>query len=155
MKIRKAKESDAGEISKLITEVVSNNFSGVYSDNVIKYFCEQNSVKNILKKMRQNVKYFVVENKGEIIGVAGIKKNRIVSFHIDVKHQKQGIGKQLMFYIENYAKDNFVKKLKVYSSLPAVKFYQKCGFKVVKKVLHSAPNSDKYVTVLMEKKISD
>jgi ribosomal protein L7Ae-like RNA K-turn-binding protein len=43
-------------------------------------------VKNILKKTRQNVKYFVVKNKREITGVSGIKKNRIVSFHIDVKH---------------------------------------------------------------------
>jgi hypothetical protein len=73
-------------ISKLITEVVSNNFSVAYFDNVIKIFCKQNSVKNILKKTRQNVKYFVVKNKGGIIGVTGIKKNRIVSFHIDVKH---------------------------------------------------------------------
>jgi hypothetical protein len=51
------------EISKLITEVVSNNFSVAYSDNVIKIFCKQNSVKNILKKTRQNVEYFVVKTK--------------------------------------------------------------------------------------------
>ncbi len=38
MKIRKIKKPDIKNVSKLITEVVQNNFSGVYSDKVIKYF---------------------------------------------------------------------------------------------------------------------
>jgi len=106
----------------------------VYSDKVIKYFCDQNSVENIIKKLNNNTNYFVVEDKNKIIGVAGIKKDKIISFHISVKHQGHGIGKQLMRYIKNYAKQNSIKELKVHSSIPAVKFYQKCGFKLVKKL---------------------
>jgi len=153
MKIRKIKKSDIKNVSKLITEVVQNNFSGVYSDKVIKYFCEQNSVENIIKKLNNNTNYFVVENKGRIIGVAGIKKDEIVSFHISVKHQGCGIGKRLMTFIKNFAKQNYIKKLKVHSSIPAVNFYKKCGFKFVKKVTNFVPNGDKYTTVLMKNKI--
>jgi len=151
MRIREIRKADIKEVSSLITKVVLNNFSSIYSDKIIKYFCKQNSVKNIVKKINNGVKYFVVEDKNKIVGVAGVKKNEIVSFHISVEHQKCGIGKRLMLFIKNvYAKKNLVKKLKVHSSPPAVGFYQKCGFKVVKETTHTTPNGDRYTTVLME-----
>jgi ribosomal protein S18 acetylase RimI-like enzyme len=55
-------------------------------------------------------------------------------FAIDTKYRKNGYGKKMMLFIENYAKDNKLKlSLNVHvTNKGAVIFYKKMGFKIIK-----------------------
>lgn len=144
--------ADIVSISRLITNVVLHNFSDVYPKKVIQNFCKNNSVDNIAKKMRKN-KYYVAEHKNKIVAVASLKGNEIKSFHVDVDYQGCGIGKRFMRFLEKHFNRKLFKKIIVHSSIPAVKFYQKCGFVKVKDEIHNIAKVGRYKTVLMEKKI--
>lgn len=153
MKFRRMKKTDIADVSELIKNVVLHNFSKVYSKEVIKNFCQQNSV-DCIKRNMNKIKYYVVEDKNQIIAVAGVVDNVIRSFHVDVKHQGQGVGKKFMKFLEGlYTKHKLFNKILVHSSIPAVKFYEKCGFVRIKREIYTIPCGKKYTTVLMEKKI--
>lgn len=153
MKFRQMKKTDIENVSKLIKNVILYNFSKVYPKEVINNFCRHNSVAYIKKNM-DKVKYYVAEDKNQIIAVAGIMDNVIKSFHVDVKHQGQGVGKKFMKFLERlYTKHGLFNKIIVHSSIPAVKFYEKCGFVKIKHEIYTIPSGKKYTTILMEKKI--
>lgn len=79
--------------------------------------------------------YFLNNKLVGIIGIVAEKKDKYAEVEhvlVDKKYQKKGIGKELMVFIEKYARKNFkfIKELRlsVLVKNPAVGFYEKRGF---------------------------
>ncbi len=148
MKIRKATTKDARKISNLIRKCLTEVNSKTYSKKVIKGLYDFFTPSLILKNLKDRIILIAVE-KINIIGTASLKGDTAFTVFVNPKSHKKGIGKELMGKVENLAKLKGYKKIKVPSSLNAVKFYKKIGYKIVKRI-RSRNHGD---TINMEKKL--
>jgi len=143
MKIRKYKKLDEKEIKELITSCLIET----YKKSPIKKFedFEDYSI------------FYVVEDKGKIIGCAGLEdegKNigKLRRLYINKNFRKNGLGTKLLKKIELFALKKRFNKIILSTNKKlegTIKFYQKNGFKIYKEEAH--PWGGK--RLLMEKKL--
>ena len=93
--------------------------------------------------------YFVAED-GEIRGVLGLKDNELKTFFVDSKFQGQGIGTELIQYVEALIIKRGYSQSKVFSSITAKSFYEKHGYTVVQEDITKI-GSDNLIRFYMEK----
>ena len=85
--------------------------------------------------------FFGYKKNNELVGYVSLKPFFPGHKHCEVywlavkkKYQKQGIGKKLMKYIENYAKKKGFRKICLYTGKnmkSVIKFYKKIGYKKI------------------------
>jgi ribosomal protein S18 acetylase RimI-like enzyme len=134
MTIRKAKKTDLKEIGKLMKEEFSK-----------KPFNERDSMNAILKSLDfyyKTAKIYVADFEKEIAGVLVFQIEQwwegqviiIQDLAVKSKFKKQGIGKRLMNFVENYSGENKIKRVyfETNKKSPAIRFYKKLGYKINK-----------------------
>ncbi|AXH14903.1 hypothetical protein CRU99_10795 [Malaciobacter mytili] len=93
---------------------------------------------NKLKK----TKPFLAILDGKLVGFAEFYNDYIDCFYVDYTFQKKGIGKALLTHIIYIAKQNNIKKIKVDASITSKPFFEKFGFKKVKRNLVKKANEE-------------
>jgi aminoglycoside 3-N-acetyltransferase I len=134
MKIRKAIKNDLNEIGELMLKEFSK-----------KPFNERDSLKDVLKSLNfyfQNAEIYISEVKREIVGVITFRIEQwwegpvivIQDLAVKDKFQRQGVGKELMIFVEKYAKNKKAKRIYFGTNKKssAVKFHKKIGYKIDK-----------------------
>lgn len=134
MKIEKATEKDLNEIGKLMLKEFSKP-----------PFNEKDSLRNVLKSLNfyfQNAEIYISEIDGEIVGVIVFQIEQwwegpvviIQDLAIKEKFQKKNVGKELMNFVETYAKKKKAKRIyfETHKKSSAIKFYKKLGYKINK-----------------------
>ncbi|KAA0000041.1 MAG: ribosomal-protein-alanine N-acetyltransferase [Thermoplasmata archaeon] len=76
--------------------------------------------------------FFVLEDKGEIIGyiIADKKRSLIISIAVHPLHRRKGYGKMLMEHVLKFMKGKVMLHVKK-SNLGAIDFYKKLGFEEI------------------------
>jgi len=92
--------------------------------------------------------FVAVENE-KILGTASLKEDDISTVFVNPNIHGKGIGSKLMDKVEDLAKRNGYKTVKLSSSLTSFEFYKRRGYKKVK-MLHSENFGD---TIEMKKKL--
>lgn len=131
MIIRKARKSDVRKISLMRRKTIRAINSKIYPKKIIEILIEKNSTKNILQKMKERMIFCAFEND-ILLGTIDFEGNKIGGLYVNPKYLKKGIGKKLLDYLETYSKKKGVKRLMLYSTLTAEKFYIKQGYKLKK-----------------------
>lgn len=130
MMIRKAKISDAKEISDFRIKTIEKICFKDYTRKQIKLFKKKHSEKEIIKRIKNREMFCLIDNK-KIIGTISLyNKNTIADLYLRKEYIKKSLGKKLIKFIENYAKKKGVKKLKAYSTITAMDFYKKRGYEL-------------------------
>jgi GNAT superfamily N-acetyltransferase len=146
--IRKFKNEDALEASKLIRKTLSEENSKFYPNSVIKYMYDEFSPKFLIELSKER-DFFVAVEKSKIIGTITIIDDCIGTVFVDPEYHNKGIGTKLMETIEKLAKDRKIEELRLQSSINAIDFYEKLGYKKGVK-----SESEEYgVTYKMNKKL--
>src|SRR3989338_2418262 len=99
MRIRKARLSDAKNISQMICSTIRIVNSGDYSKIQIKVWLNSNTTKKVKESIKNpNKLIFVATDYGGISGVASInlKENELGSLYIRHNIHKKGIGTMLL-----------------------------------------------------------
>ena len=78
------------------------------------------------------------ENKNKIIAVARLQFNsnteaQIRYMAVAGEYEKQGIGRSLVKTLEQHAQNASCKKIVLHARQPAIGFYQKLGYRIIKK----------------------
>ncbi|MFA5953292.1 MAG: GNAT family N-acetyltransferase [Candidatus Pacearchaeota archaeon] len=128
IELKKARKEDARKIYWLKREALIKINSKDYSKKVINLLLEKNSLNEISKKIKEDVIFCLFKNN-LLIGTISITSNKIHGLAIRPSHINKGYGKYLINFIEKYAKKKNIKKLIIYPSLTAQKFYEKLGYK--------------------------
>lgn len=134
MRIRKFREEDATKVCYLVRRNIKEILPDYYSKEVCDYLYDCFSLKKFLKRTK-NRNIFVAVKRKKIIGVIELDEAQIRSFYVNPDYQNKGIGKILYNKIEEIANSKKIKKLFVKSSLNAQGFYEKLGFKKIKKTV--------------------
>ena len=126
-RIRLFRTDDCEAVSKLITRCLREVNSRDYSDEVIRKTIEHFSPDNLLSWF-EGMDTFVAEGDGVIVGTGSIEGNRINSVFVSPDRQSQGIGRELMDYLEQMVCSRGFADVVLRSSLTALDFYDKLGY---------------------------
>ena len=143
--VRAARESDAGDISKVILWALRETNAKDYSADIIRRVEPSFRPAAVLQLMGKR-KVFVATIASRIVGTASLDGEVIRTVFVAPDVQGQGVGRQLMAEIELAARQGGVKVLTVPSSLTAEAFYSRLGFRAVRDSYHGEER-----TIIMER----
>jgi len=133
MTIRGFINDDAAAVSQLIVENLKTVNIRDYSRELMDVLAEHKSPQS-LQKLAGECDAFVAVEDGRILGVAMLYGNRITNMFVHTQSQSSGIGRSLIAHIEKLARTRKISKLSLDSSITALGFYIKCGYRVIRKV---------------------
>lgn len=151
MNIIKATLKDLKEIAELRKNTIEKINSQFLPETDILVLKRLNSYFNLLKRIKK-ADMFCIKEKNKILGTIDLKKNEIKGFYVDYENQGKGIGSKLLDFIENYAKEKGIKKLKLECNKSAYDFYIKKGY-ILKKKKEPSGKLIKRVIYIIEKEI--
>lgn len=128
IRIRRFRDDDALEASELIRKTLTEVNRKFYPKSVIDYLNNEFSPKFLIE-LSKDREFFVAIEKSKITGTITIINDYIGTLFVNPEHHHKGIGTKLMETIENLAKKRKIEKLRLNSSINAVDFYEKLGYK--------------------------
>jgi|SRR3989344_1164164 len=130
MIIRKFRESDAEEVSRLIEKVFIKSIAETFRKKGVRNFLKHETAENVLKRARTRAVMVAVSDR-KIIGVVEIAKDesRIRRLFVDNNYQGKGIGSRLFRKMERVCMERNPKSIKIYASVNAVGFYESMGYR--------------------------
>ena len=134
MNIRQANKNDLDEILNLFTETISEVNNQDYSPSQIEAW--SSGARDIDRWLQKNdEQYFLVtEEEGGITGFASItNEGYLDTMFVHKNHQRKGIAKALIAALIDYASKKQVQEITTEGSITARPFFEKYGFRVVKK----------------------
>jgi len=99
------------------------------SSYLANYDTALNSAENLANRFKTSNINFGAFLNGQLIGVIRGKKSRIINLFIDEHFHNQGVGNNLIKLFEKQATKENSSTIKIRSSLHAVGFYFKAGYK--------------------------
>lgn len=117
-----------GLMHKVIREVNAQDYSSTTIDRYIEYVSEE----IVQEAMLNKADYYLLESE-DIIGVGGIdrEKGYIRQMFISSEHQGEGLGRRIIETLEDEARKRGHTTITLYSTLTAVGFYERMGYKQV------------------------
>ncbi len=126
--IRLIEARDLQRVSALIqnTLLISNlsDYDLEIIGNLIDAF-SQDQLRALAGKRR----IYIYEEDGVLLGTIGLEDGKLYNFFVSPDRQGSGVGGELLDYVEKKAKAEGRQKLTVDSSLTAVAFYRRKGYR--------------------------
>ena len=135
--IRNYKESDAGEVGRLIADTYSEfNLSFASPEERVLFLgpfrharsSERSHIDAIAEVVRSPI-CLVAETNGEIAGILRGRKERLASLFVRKDFHYQGVGRKLVERFEAVSVAQGVSVIRVAATLYAVPFYLKLGYR--------------------------
>lgn len=128
-------KQDCEAVSKMVQETCMESFKLFYPKSWIDYTISRQTPERFWQKA-QSMHFYIAKKGAQIVGCGAIspyfdKKDEcvIVSFYVASKYQRKGIGKKILAHLLQDEIAERSKRIEVASSLNAVPFYIKNGFK--------------------------
>ncbi len=132
--IREYEEKDLNSIIKLFYDTVHFINIKDYTQEQVNVWAPENIDENLWNKSLLKHYSIVFEDNGIIKGFCDCDNEGYIDrLYVHKDFQNQGIGKKLIENVEKYILENGVCKLYSYVSITAIPFFEKRGYKVVKK----------------------
>lgn len=148
MKIRRYQKQD--EIEPLIQRAVEDIEPEYYSGEQQEHLEEVIPEMNVDFAEKDRYIYYVAEEEGEIIGVAGFQKESgtVAGIFVSPDRKKSGIGSKLLKKLEEKAREEGLEEMETLASLEAEGFYRKNGYSVVKERKQNIEGKDIGIKVM-------
>lgn len=151
--IRPFINTDAEEISRIIIKDLTTVNVVDFGEELAKHLSSFYSPEDIIK-YSENDEMYVGEMNSEIAGTVSLDGSRVRNVFVKPALLGKGIGKDLMNFIEDKAREKKKEKLFLHSHLSSAGFYEKLGYKSIEmKTEHFGDMSAQ--TILMEKYLLD
>lgn len=141
MKIRLARDEDYAEIARFRRQTIRNINSQDYSESIIHDWTAQTTT----QKFRENAhkyKRWVAVEKDTIIGFCDHSLECELSrIYVHRNYLRKGVGSHLLKVAEVSLKKQGCKEINLESTITAREFYEKNGYRVVKKSIHTTKNT--------------
>jgi GNAT superfamily N-acetyltransferase len=121
--IRPLSGSDLSQISALIRNTLLVSNLRDYSLETVRAVMASFSTE-ALKELARHREMFVCVEERRLSGVVGLEREEVYSFFVAPDRQGQGVGRALLGFVEDRARQRGASRLKVSASLTAVGFYE-------------------------------
>jgi GNAT superfamily N-acetyltransferase len=137
IKVRQYQQSDAEVVSRLIADTYQEfNLSFLPMEDQAPYLgpfqyarSQDKSHKEEIEKVISAPMVFIAEMHGKVLGVLLGSPGRLHSLFVFGAYHHKGIGRCLVGYFEDECRKLEVENITLQSSLYAVPFYQRLGYK--------------------------
>jgi GNAT superfamily N-acetyltransferase len=116
------------DVYNIVHKTIEEIYPKYYPKKVVEYFHNHHSIENMKCKLPEEYTKIILLNR-KVIGTGSCNKNDIGRFFILPEFQNKGYGKKLLVELELEIKQNNYENITLASSLGAVYFYTKCGYK--------------------------
>ncbi len=127
VKLREFCPDDLTRLLKLIWDTIDVCYRPVYSDEAITHWEDEHNEAEILKDASEGY-ILIAEMDGKMVGTGTFLGKHIKRVYVEPALQGKGLGKMIMTELEIRAKDNGLKEIRLYASVPAKKFYDAIGY---------------------------
>lgn len=154
MEIHFLNKKDTSLVVEIHRKCVSKTNSQKYSPDVIREWLGQISLNNLLNQLGTS-RWCVVREGNRFVGFCqyDIAYGELYQIQVDPEYQGKGYGKHLYQFVENEFNKYRKRQITLNSTLNALPFYEKMGFKKVNDALYSLGRAS-IKMVRMEKAIS-
>ncbi|MCL4299401.1 MAG: GNAT family N-acetyltransferase [Anaerolineae bacterium] len=135
MEVRNFEPEDAEELSQLIVQNLQQVLIKDYSNEAIEALMPFFTPEKLIEDSKQQF-MLVGLLDDELVGIAALDDDRVRNVFVDVARHRRGIGRKLMTVIEAFAQAQHLKKIYLMAALSACGFYEKLGYKIVKRFEH-------------------
>lgn len=142
MKIITYNKNYSKQIAELFTNTIHKTCNKEYTKEQLNAWANPNIDYEVWEKRLDKTKPYLAILDEKLVGFAEFYEDYIDCFYVHHKYQGQGVGKTLLSHLLNQAKQNKIKTLRVDASITAKPFFEKYGFKEVKKNYVKRDNQD-------------
>ena len=126
--IRLIQERDLQRVSALIQNTLLVSNLADYDLEIIGNL--QDAFKtDQLRALAGKRRIYLFEEDGALLGTIGLEDDKVYNFFVSPERQGSGVGGQLLDFVENLARAEGLRKITVDSSLTAVSFYRRKGYR--------------------------
>ena len=153
MKIRTARPADAEKICLTHKASIKSLCAGDYSESQIAGWLEILSPSIYNSAMNDKI-MIVAESAGEILGLGILDalNREICAIYVNPSATGRGLGKKILFDLEQRARLNGLSDLSLCSTINALGFYEHHGYEEVEASQHELPNGTILKCIKMHKK---
>ena len=131
IKTRRFKISDSENISDFIIKQFKRFNCESVNEEGLNFFLDSHTTEHI-KTFWNKDHVIIIEYEKKIIGIGRAKSNGwITHCYVDEKYFHKGLGKKLMQRMEQWIKRNNIKTVFLNSSIFALEFYKRLGYKTI------------------------
>jgi len=150
MIIRKFKQEDAEEVSKIIKKNLLKINNVVYPKKTIDVLLEDTIPQSIIEKSKTR-NYFIAIESDKIWGIGGYKEDEIHTFFVAPERHREGIGLKLLTKVLEEARKEGIKTLNCASTPYAEVFYASAGFERIEAKIVNYHNEDLKIIIMRKK----
>lgn len=140
LSIRKATPHDLKVIRQIAHDTWPVTYASILSDDALQYMLEYfYSIDALTGQMETGQQFFLADLLQETIGFGSVTEIapqvfKLNKLYVLPEKQKTGAGKALLDFAINFAKENNAKELvlNVNRNNPAIGFYERMGFSILK-----------------------
>ena len=148
IEIRRATADDAPAISTVVMNTIRISNSQDYPASVIERVVSNFSPEAVCQLIDKRTVWVALKD-GVVVGTASLEGDTMKTVFVSPSTQGLGIGSRLMMTVEDVARGQSLKLLRVPASMTARRFYARLGFGDVREVLYGEEH-----TFLMEKSLT-
>jgi GNAT superfamily N-acetyltransferase len=145
--IRPARIEDAVQLHELHTVSVRALCSGHYSADVIEAWLLNRSPSGYLRPIERGV-LFVAERNGRVVGFGEVAPGTVIAVYVHPTEVLQGIGSAILRHAVAVARKGHDGPVRLEATLNARDFYERAGFREVKRSMVKRNHVDVPVVVM-------
>lgn len=153
--IRKAKQEDKESIWRVHVKAIRETCVSHYSQEVVQIWAGRLRPEKYEEAIRSN-EFFVAEENGAVIGFGELDQvvGEIQGLYVSPDVARRGVGRKLLCTLEERARSFGLRSLHLTSSLNAISFYERAGFKPLEKMTKTLSPGVERASVRMFKELS-
>lgn len=133
MTIRRSRPEDAAALAKLARDTIRTINVKDHTEEIMKAWSKGNTAAAYRRMEKEHIRYVAVEH-GRIIGFTDmLPDGELMSLYLHKDRNRRGVGKKLLAVIEDKASTMGIKKMSCRSSVNAKGFYEKHGYRIIKR----------------------
>ena len=154
MVIRRARVSDAERVWKVHTASIRRFCSKAYTPEQIEEWTGALAPDRYLDGIR-TLEFIVAEMDGQVEGfcILNLETGELHAIYLSPVAAGKGLGRELMGWAEETAREHGWTELFLKATLNAVSFYEKCGFLPGRTTNHPLPSGSPRACVEMRKSL--
>lgn len=135
VRIRKLQKRDTEAVARLVFDTFRKFNSGDHFDKrgVQKYLdmydIKKREVEDIYRSFKKSSIFYVAVEGDRIVGMIRGRPDQLINLYVQEEFHGRGIARKLVERFETEAKRGEVEEIKIRSSVYAMPFYEKMGYK--------------------------
>jgi N-acetylglutamate synthase-like GNAT family acetyltransferase len=153
--IRRATQEDKEAIWRVHGSAIRGGCAGHYSPEVIEVWAGRLRPEKYGEAI-ERYEFFVAEEGGVVVGFGelGQEAGEIQGLYVSADAAGRGVGRRLLSALEERARAHGLGSLRLTSSLNAVPFYERAGFRAVERLTQTISPGVERESVRMFKELS-